>query len=65
MTPWNDYAVAVERRCGEPVVICEGTLAKVVTALGVFGRMKFAGIRVALISRGAIPYAFEGSAIHG
>lgn len=63
MTPWNDYAVAVERRRGEPVVICEGTLAEVVTALGVFGRMRFAGIRVSLIDRGAIPYTFEGGAI--
>jgi hypothetical protein len=64
MTPWNDYAVAVERRRGEPVVICEGTLAEVVTALCVFGRLRFAGIRVTLIDRGALPHTFEGDAVH-
>jgi hypothetical protein len=63
MTPWNDYAVAVERRRGEPVVLCEGTLAEVVAALCAFGGLRFAGIRVALIDRGARPYTFEGRTI--
>jgi hypothetical protein len=64
MAPWNEYAVAVERRRGEQVVICEGTLAEVVAALCAFGRMRFAGIRIDLTDRGARPYTFEGGAIH-
>jgi hypothetical protein len=63
MTPWNDYAIAFERRCGKPVVICEGTLAEVMAAICEFGRLRFGSIRVALIDRGAQPYTFERGAI--
>jgi len=63
MIPWNEYAIAVERRRGEPVVICEGTLAEVVTALTAFGRLRLGGIKIALTDRGARPYTFEGGSI--
>lgn len=59
MPPWNDYAIAIERRRGSPVVICEGTLAAVITAMTSLDRARLHGIRVALTDRGARPYTFE------
>ena len=57
---WKEHAVAVERRQGEAVIVCEGPLAAVVAAVQTIKSGRFAGIRVSLPDRRAVPYSFEG-----
>jgi hypothetical protein len=60
---WNELAVAVERQHGEPVIVCEGTLAAVVAALQPVKPGRLSGIRVSLPDRRAAPFSFEGASL--
>jgi hypothetical protein len=57
---WKDTAVAVEQRQGEAVIVCEGTLARVIATLKTVRPARLGGIRVSLPDRHTSPYSFDG-----
>lgn len=60
---WKENAVAVERRQGEAVIVCEGALADVVATLLAVKPGRLAGIRVSLPDRHAAPYSLQGEVL--
>jgi hypothetical protein len=63
MALWNENAVAVERRVGETVIIGEGSLAALVTALQYLSARALSNVRVSLPDRQVHPFSFDGQGL--